>query len=255
MGILLGILLPFLGTSVGSSLVFFIKNKINELVERILYGLAAGIMVAASLWSLILPSLQMSKDNYSLYFIPTACGLLLGVACLFFIRNFSFRLDKKMQNEDKSIKKKTMIITAVTLHNIPEGMAVGVIFASFFKYSSSITYMMALSLSIGVALQNIPEGAIVSIPSLMEGKGKIKSFFIGVFSGLVEPLAALITIVMSSFLTTILPYLLSFAAGAMIYVVVDELIPEAYKINSSSAFIFSFILGFILMMSLDVMLG
>ena len=255
MEILFGILLPFLGTSIGASLVFFIKNKINDLVEKILYGFASGIMIAASFWSLILPSLEMSKDNSSLYFIPSACGLFLGIACLFFIKHFSSRIDRNLQNEEKILKKKTMIITAITLHNIPEGMAVGVIFASFFNCSSTITYMMSLSLSIGVAIQNIPEGAIVSIPALMEGKGKVKSFLIGVVSGLVEPIAAFITIIMSSFLTIVLPYLLAFAAGAMIYVVVDELIPEAYKTNRNSAFIFPFILGFILMMTLDVMLG
>lgn len=255
MEILFGILLPFLGTSIGASLVFFIKNKINDLVEKILYGFASGIMIAASFWSLILPSLEMSKDNSSLYFIPSACGLFLGIACLFFIKHFSSRIDRNLQNEEKILKKKTMIITAITLHNIPEGMAVGVIFASFFNCSSTITYMMALSLSIGVAIQNIPEGAIVSIPALMEGKGKVKSFLIGVVSGLVEPIAAFITIIMSSFLTIVLPYLLAFAAGAMIYVVVDELIPEAYKTDRNSAFIFPFILGFILMMTLDVMLG
>ena len=255
MEILFGILLPFLGTSIGASLVFFIKNKINDLIEKILYGFASGIMIAASFWSLIIPSLEMSKDNYSLYFIPSACGLFLGIACLFFIKHFSSRIDRNLQNEEKILKKKTMIITAITLHNIPEGMAVGVIFASFFNCSSTITYMMALSLSIGVAIQNIPEGAIVSIPALMEGKGKVKSFLIGVVSGLVEPIAAFITIIMSSFLTIVLPYLLAFAAGAMIYVVVDELIPEAYKTDRNSAFIFPFILGFILMMTLDVMLG
>ena len=255
MEILFGILLPFLGTSIGASLVFFIKNKINDLIEKILYGFASGIMIAASFWSLILPSLEMSKDNSSLYFIPSACGLFLGIACLFFIKHFSSRIDRNLQNEEKILKKKTMIITAITLHNIPEGMAVGVIFASFFNCSSTITYMMALSLSIGVAIQNIPEGAIVSIPALMEGKGKVKSFLIGVVSGLVEPIAAFITIIMSSFLTIVLPYLLAFAAGAMIYVVVDELIPEAYKTDRNSAFIFPFILGFILMMTLDVMLG
>ena len=255
MEILFGILLPFLGTSIGASLVFFIKNKINDLVEKILYGFASGIMIAASFWSLILPSLEMSKDNSSLYFIPSACGLFLGIACLFFIKHFSSRIDRNLQNEEKILKKKTMIITAITLHNIPEGMAVGVIFASFLNCSSTITYMMSLSLSIGVAIQNIPEGAIVSIPALMEGKGKVKSFLIGVVSGLVEPIAAFITILMSSFLTIVLPYLLAFAAGAMIYVVVDELIPEAYKTDRNSAFIFPFILGFILMMTLDVMLG
>ena len=255
MEILFGILLPFLGTSIGASLVFFIKNKINDLVEKILYGFASGIMIAASFWSLILPSLEMSKDNSSLYFIPSACGLFLGIACLFFIKHFSSRIDRNLQNEEKILKKKTMIITAITLHNIPEGMAVGVIFASFFNCSSTITYMMALSLSIGVAIQNIPEGAIVSIPALMEGKGKVKSFLIGVVSGLVEPIAAFITIIMSSFLTIVLPYLLAFAAGAMIYVVVDELIPEAYKTDRNSTFIFPLILGFILMMTLDVMLG
>ena len=255
MEILFGILLPFFGTSIGASLVFFIKNKINDLVEKILYGFASGIMIAASFWSLILPSLEMSKDNSSLYFIPSACGLFLGIACLFFIKYFSSRIDRNLQNEEKSLKKKTMIITAITLHNIPEGMAVGVIFASFLNCSSTITYMMSLSLSIGVAIQNIPEGAIVSIPALMEGKGKVKSFLIGVVSGFVEPIAAFITIIMSSFLTIVLPYLLAFAAGAMIYVVVDELIPEAYKTDRNSAFIFPFILGFILMMTLDVMLG
>ena len=258
MEILFGILLPFLGTSIGASLVFFIKNKINDLVEKILYGFASGIMIAASFWSLILPSLEMSKDNSSLYFIPSACGLFLGIACLFFIKYFSSRIDRNLQSEEKILKKKTMIILIaiiIAVHNIPEGMAVGVIFASFFNCSSTITYMMALSLSIGVAIQNIPEGAIVSIPALMEGKGKVKSFLIGVVSGLVEPISAFITIIMSSFLTIVLPYLLAFAAGAMIYVVVDELIPEAYKTDRNSAFIFPFILGFILMMTLDVMLG
>lgn len=254
MVIICGILLPFLGTSIGASLVFFIKNTINDTVEKILYGFSAGIMLAASIWSLLLPGIELSKEYYSIYFFPAAIGLFLGIIGLYLLKIIASKFTSKAEKEEESFKKRTMVVSAITLHNIPEGMAIGVIFASLLSNLENITLLMAISLSLGVAIQNIPEGTIASLPSLIEKKSKMRSFLVGVLSGSVEPIAALITMILASYLLPILPYLLCFAAGAMIFVVVDELIPEAYKTNNSLAFLLPFSFGFILMMALDILL-
>lgn len=234
----IGILLPFIGTTLGSSIVFFMKN-LNKKIEKILLSFASGVMIAASFWSLITPSLELSK-NYKLTWLPTTIGLILGI--IFFII-----ADKILEKTNKSNKTFKMAL-AVTLHNIPEGMAVGVIYASLLNNQTTIN--IAFALALGIAIQNIPEGAIISLP--YKNKGKIKAFFIGVLSGIVEPIASIITIIITNFISQILPYTLSFAASAMIYVVITELIPETQ--DKKKYPIISFMIGFIIMMILDVAL-
>lgn len=259
MNILIGILLPFAGTALGSACVFLMKDKIHELVQKTLLGFASGVMVAASVWSLLIPAMEMSSEMGKLAFLPAAAGFLAGIF-------FLLLLDKAvphqhMDHEEpegpkKNWRRSTMLIMAVTLHNIPEGMAVGVVFAGLLSQNTEITLAGALALSIGIAIQNFPEGAIISMPLKSEGgAGKGKAFGYGVLSGIVEPAAALITLALSRFLTPILPYLLALAAGAMIYVVVEELIPEASEGQHSNVGTIGFAAGFVVMMVLDVALG
>lgn len=224
-------------------MVFFLKNHINEKLEKLLIGFAAGVMMAASIWSLLIPSLEKSEALGVLSFLPTSIGFLLGMFFLMLIDNLTNKMEKK----------KDMLNFAVTLHNVPEGMAVGVVFASVISSNNPVLLAGALALSIGIAIQNFPEGAIISMPLKAKGKSKLTAFKSGVLSGIVEPIASLITIMLTNFVVPILPYLLSFAAGSMIYVVSSELIPEYgsksnYK-NIGVAF------GFALMMTLDVVLG
>ena len=249
----LGIILPFIGTALGSAMVFLIKSKINAKIEKILLGFASGVMIAASIWSLLLPSIEMAIKQSIIPFVPASVGLFLGVVILLFIDGIIFKINK--EKYENIFKKRTMMILAITLHNIPEGMAVGVIYAFALTPNSSVTMSQALTLAIGIAIQNIPEGSILSMPLIIDKKGKIKAFICGILSGIVEPIFTIITILISQFINPILPYMLSFAAGAMIYVVIDDLIPKfgenIYKVLA----IISFTIGFLIMMILDVALG
>ena len=245
-----GILIPFIGTSLGSALVFFLKKNLNEKVQKMIVGFAAGVMIAASVWSLIIPSVEMAKVQGEISWIPAAVGLILGIVFLLIINKFAENIEQK-----KGGKKINMLLFSVTLHNIPEGMAVGVCFAGFLAGNAGIGLMEAMLLSIGIAIQNIPEGAIISMPLKMEGMSKKKAFIYGVLSGIVEPIAAIITIALINIIVPILPYLLSFAAGAMIYVVFEELVPEMHAGKKSQLGIIGVTIGFVIMMILDIALG
>ena len=255
--IVIGILLPFVGTSLGAAMVFFLKDSISKGLQRILTGFAAGVMVAASFWSLLQPALEGSEHMGKLSFIPAAVGFLIGIGFLLFLDEVTphIHMDNAEEGPRSSLKRTTKLILAVTLHNIPEGMAVGVVFADMIAGKGLVSGAGALALSIGIALQNFPEGAIVSMPLLAEGMPKKNTFLYGVLSGIVEPIAAVITILASSFITSLLPYLLAFAAGAMFYVVVEELIPEMSEGEHSNWGTIAFSIGFVLMMILDVALG
>ena len=256
--ILIGITIPFLGTILGSFLVFFMKKTLSEKIEKILLGFAAGVMIAASIWSLIIPSINMSSSMEKFSFIPAAVGFLLGIFFLLILDTYVPHLHVNSEEPEgvkSKLRKTTMLFLAVTLHNIPEGMAVGVVLAGAYYGNALITISGAIALSIGIAIQNFPEGAIISLPLKSEGVSKPKSFLMGVISGVVEPIAAIITILLIKYIEPILPYLLSFAAGAMIYVVVEELIPQSQAKNHSNWATISLALGFTLMMILDVALG
>lgn len=253
-----GLLLPFIGTTLGSACVFFMKGQMKPLIQKILLGFASGVMVAASVWSLLIPSMEMSETMGKYAFIPAAAGFLLGIFFLLMMDQAVPHLHmgaEKSEGPKCSLKKTTMLVLAVTLHNIPEGMAVGVVFAGMLSRNTEITMAGAFALSIGIAIQNFPEGAIISMPLKSEGTGKGKAFLYGMLSGAVEPVAAGITILLAGFITPVLPYLLSFAAGAMLYVVVEELIPEASEGEHSNIGTIGFAAGFVLMMILDVALG
>ena len=259
--VLIGILLPFFGTLAGSACVFFLKNEIKPLIQKGLLGFASGVMVAASVWSLLIPAMDMSDGMGKLAFIPAAVGLALGFLFLLLMDKLipHLHLDQEKPEGIKpkhSLRKLTMLIFAVTLHNIPEGMAVGVVFAGVLSQNASVTFMGAIALSIGIAIQNFPEGAIISLPLKSAGNvGRMKAFVYGTLSGIVEPIAAVITILLSRFIEPALPYLLALAAGAMLYVVVEELIPESAEGEHSDIGTIGFALGFMVMMILDVALG
>ncbi len=238
-----GILLPFLGTSLGSACVFLMKNQFNLNLKRLLMGFAAGIMTAASIWSLLLPALEQSEALGRLAFLPAAGGFLTGIGCLLL-------LDRVLPAESSD-----MMMLSVTLHNIPEGMAVGIVYAGLLYGGSEMTPAAAFVLALGIAIQNFPEGAIISMPLKADGMKKSKSFWMGVLSGAVEPVAAVLTIFAAGFIIPVMPCLLSFAAGAMIYVVIKELIPEMYGDASPYKGVLSFSSGFAFMMILDVALG
>lgn len=253
-----GILIPFAGTTLGAACVFFLKDEIKPKVQKMLLGFASGVMVAAAVWSLLIPSIEMSDGMGKFAFVPAAVGFILGILFLLFM---DFLVPHLHLGQDEaegmhcSLKKNTMLVLAVTLHNIPEGMAVGVVFAGIATGSSQITTAGAFALAIGIAIQNFPEGAVISLPLKSEGNGKGKAFLMGMLSGVVEPIGAFITILLTGFVVPILPYLLSFAAGAMIYVVVEELIPEASEGEHSNIGTIGFAVGFVVMMVLDVALG
>ena len=249
MNILIGIMIPLLGTVLGASCVFIMKKEINELVNKGLLGFASGVMIAASIWSLIIPAIDMSEGMGKLAFFPAAVGVLIGIAFMLILDKIIPHLhldnDKPEGIKSEKLRKTTMLVLAVVLHNIPEGMAVGIVFAGAMNSENSI----------GIAIQNFPEGAIISMPLRGEGMSKGKSFFAGFLSGVVEPIGAILTIIFSSVLTPAMPYLLSFAAGAMIYVVVEELIPEASSGKHSNISTIGFAVGFVIMMILDVALS
>lgn len=258
MNLTIGLLIPFLGTSLGSAMVFLMKNKMNRKVEKILLGFASGVMIAASVWSLLIPSIDMTEEQGKVAWIPAAVGFLLGIIFLLVLDSLipHLHLDsEKPEGLKAKLKKTTMMVFAVTLHNIPEGMAVGVAFAGALAGNAGITISAAIALAIGIAIQNFPEGAIISMPLKSEGMSKTKAFVYGTLSGAVEPVAAFITILLTSLVVQVLPYLLSFAAGAMIYVVVEELIPESQSGEHSNIGTIGVAIGFVLMMILDVALG
>lgn len=258
MEVFLGILIPFAGTTLGAACVFFMKNTLGVSVHRSLCGFAAGVMVAASIWSLLIPSIEQSEHLGIFSFLPAFVGFWIGVLFLLALDNLIPHLHVG-SNEAEGLKSKlnrtTMMVLAVTLHNIPEGMAVGVMYAGFLAGNTQITAASALALSIGIAIQNFPEGAIISMPLKAEGVSKGKAFLGGVLSGVVEPIGAVLTILISQRIIPLLPYLLSFAAGAMLYVVVEELIPEMSQGKHSNIGAVFFAVGFSLMMVLDVALG
>ncbi len=256
--IAIGLLIPFLGTTLGSAMVFLMKNKMNTKVQKLLLGFASGVMIAASIWSLITPSIEMAEEQGIVSWIPAAIGFLFGIIFLLVLDSIIPHLhlnSKKPEGIKAKLKNTTMMVLAVTLHNIPEGMAVGVVFAGVLAQNTTITLAGAFALSIGIAIQNFPEGAIISMPLKNEGMSKPKAFLYGTLSGIVEPIGAIITILLTGIVTPILPYLLSFAAGAMIYVVVEELIPESQVGEHSNIGTIGVAIGFVIMMILDVTLG
>lgn len=258
MNLLIGIMIPFVGTALGSACVFFLKHEMKPLLQKILLGFASGVMVAASVWSLLIPAMNMSEGMGRLAFIPAAVGLLLGMAFLLLMDRVIPHLhlgSDEPEGAHSSLSKSLMLIFAVTLHNFPEGMAVGVVFAGMLEGSAGITLAGAFALAIGIAIQNFPEGAIISMPLKGTGISRGKAFLYGAASGIVEPLGALLTIWLASYIEPVLPYLLAFAAGAMLYVVVEELIPEASEGEHSNIATVGFAIGFVLMMILDVALG
>ena len=255
--IILGILIPFIGTTLGAAMVFVLRKTISENLQKILTGFAAGVMVAASFWSLLEPALESSEGLGKLSFLPAAVGFLIGVGFLLLLDEITphIHLDNQPEGPKSGLKRTTKLILAVTLHNIPEGMAVGVVYAGFLSGNAGITSAGALALALGIAIQNFPEGAIVSMPLKAEGMSKGKTFLYGALSGAVEPIAALVTILAAGAVVPVMPYLLAFAAGAMMYVVVEELVPEMAEGEHSNLGTIAFSVGFVLMMVLDVALG
>lgn len=253
-----GILIPFLGTSLGAACVFFMKHDMSERLSRILTGFAAGVMVAASIWSLLIPAMDQSEEMGKFAFIPATAGFWGGILFLLLLDHIIPHLHRysvSAEGPKSRLQRTTMMVLAVTLHNIPEGMAVGVVYAGYLAGNAKITVAAAMALSIGIAIQNFPEGAIISMPLRAEGMKVSKAFAGGVLSGIVEPVGAMLTILAAGYIVPALPYLLSFAAGAMIYVVVEELIPEMSQGEHSDLGTIFFAVGFTVMMSLDVALG
>ena len=256
--IITGLLLPFLGTSAGSACVFFMKKELSRNVQRMLAGFAAGVMTAASVWSLIMPAMELSAGMGRLAFIPAAAGFWFGVLFLLLLDTVIPHLHmnaEKAEGMPSKLARTTMMVLAVTLHNIPEGMAVGIVYAGLLHGTAEMSAGGAFALALGIAIQNFPEGAIISMPLRAEGKKKMAAFEGGVLSGAVEPLGAILTILFSGLILPAMPYLLSFAAGAMIYVVVEELIPEISEGEHSNIGVIMFSVGFTVMMALDTALG
>lgn len=253
-----GILIPFLGTSLGAGCVFFLKKSLSDGIQRALTGFAAGVMVAASVWSLLIPAMEQAADLGRLAFFPAAVGFWLGILFLLLLDHLIPHLHQnslQAEGPKSQLQRTTMMVLAVTLHNIPEGMAVGVVYAGYLAGTAQITAAGAQALSLGIAIQNFPEGAIISMPLRAEGMKKGRAFWGGVLSGIVEPIGAVLTILAAGIVVPALPYLLSFAAGAMLYVVVEELIPEMSQGQHSNVGTVFFAVGFSVMMVLDVALG
>lgn len=252
------IMIPFLGTALGSAMVFFMKKEMNAGLEKLLLGFAAGVMIAASVWSLLIPSIEMTEEQGGVIWLPATVGFLLGMGFLLLLDSLMPHLhidSEKPEGMKSSFQKTTMLVLAVTLHNLPEGMAVGVTFAGALISGMGVTMAGAFALAVGIAIQNFPEGAIISMPLRSAGATKGKAFLYGVLSGLVEPVGSVLTMLLAAQVVPILPYLLSFAAGAMIYVVVEELVPEAQSGEHSNIGTIGVALGFALMMVLDTALG
>lgn len=257
-GLVIGLLIPFLGTVLGSAFVFFMKKDMPALLQKTLLGFASGVMVAASVWSLLIPSIEMSSEAGKGAVIPAVIGFLLGMAFLLFIDYITPHLhigDDHPEGPRSKLSRTAMLSLAVTIHNLPEGMAVGVVLAGALQSNLGISAAGALAMSLGIAIQNIPEGAIISMPMRAEGNSRMRSFLLGSLSGIVEPIGGLIVILLASFMTPVLPYMLAFAAGAMMYVVIEELIPETSEGEHSNLGTIGFAIGFALMMVLDVVLG
>ena len=256
-----GLLIPFFGTAAGAACVFFLKKDLRNGVRRALTGFAAGVMVAASIWSLIVPAIEQSSDKGRWAFFPAFAGFWMGILFLLLLDHVIPHLHRGIGQADQTegpkakLGRTVMMVLAVTLHNIPEGMAVGVVYAGLLSGSAHITAGGALALALGIAIQNFPEGAIISMPLFAEGKNKPRSFLLGVLSGAVEPVFGGLTVLAASRVVPAMPYLLSFAAGAMLYVVVEELIPEMSSGGHSNVGVVFFAVGFSLMMALDVALG
>ena len=255
--VILCVIIPFAGTCLGSAMVFFLKDQLSENVTKILSGFAAGVMVAASVWSLLIPALEQSAQMGKLSFIPAAVGFLVGIGFLLLLDVVTPHMhpDRQKEGPRRGLKRTTELFLAVTLHNIPEGMAVGVVCAGWLAGNSHISATGALVLAIGIAIQNFPEGAIVSMPLRAEGIKKGRTFLYGAASGIVEPIATVLTLLAAQAVVSVLPYLQAFAAGAMIYVVVEELVPEMSAGRHTNVGTITFALGFVLMMILDVALG
>ena len=261
--IALGLSIPFAGTALGAACVFLMKRGLNDTLQRFLLGFAGGVMTAASVWSLLIPAMNAAEAGGGAFtgrlaFMPALIGFALGICFVFILDCITPHLhagDHNPEGPRSRLSRTAMLVFAVTLHNIPEGMAVGVLFAGLLSGAASVTAAAAFALALGIAIQNFPEGAIISMPLRTEGNGKLRSFLYGVLSGAVEPLAALLTILLTGAVEIALPYLLSFAAGAMMYVVIEELIPEATKDEKTNSCTIGFALGFALMMVLDVALG
>ena len=255
--VIIGVLIPFLGTALGSGLVFFMRKKeINKKVQKLLLGFAAGVMMAASIWSLLMPALDMTAGRFA--WVPVAVGFMLGIIFLLILDTLvphQHLETEKAEGLESNFKKTTKLVLAVTIHNIPEGMATGVVFAGVLIGNTSITIAGAIVLAVGMAIQNFPEGAIISMPLKAEGISKGRAFLYGTLSGIVEPIAAIVAILFTNAVVPILPYILSFAAGAMVYVVVEELIPESQAGEHSNIGTIGVALGFVIMMILDVALG
>lgn len=252
-----GILIPFVGTTLGSACVFFMTQKMNDFIQKMLLGFASGVMIAASIWSLLIPAIDLSENLQRWSFVPAAIGFLLGMGFLLLLDELipHMHLDQQPEGRPSHLPKQTLLVLAVTLHNVPEGMAVGVVFAGMLAGNNTITLMGAVALSLGIAIQNFPEGAIISMPLRTVGMKKSQAFILGTLSGIVEPIASVLTILLSRWILPLLPYLLAFAAGAMLYVVIEELIPEASEGDHSNIATIGFAVGFVLMMILDVALG
>lgn len=258
-GIILGILIPFIGTVVGSSFVFLMKDEINPSLQKLLLGFASGVMIAASVWSLLIPSINFNEDAEGLMQVmPAATGFLAGMGFLLFIDRITPHLhlgDPKPEGPKSKLSRTAMLSLAVTIHNLPEGMAVGVVLGSAAAGDAGISIAAAIAMSIGIAIQNIPEGAIIAMPVRAAGNSRWRSFAIGSLSGIVEPIGAILVILLTAWITPVVPYMLAFAGGAMIYVVIEELIPEASQGEHSNISTIGFAVGFVLMMILDVVLG
>jgi ZIP family zinc transporter len=258
MKIIIGILLPLAGTALGSGMVFFLKNEMKPLLQKSLLGFASGVMIAASVWSLLIPAIDMAEENGTVAWVPATVGFLLGIGFLLLLDTIipHLHVDSDVpEGPNSKLGKSVMLVLAVTLHNFPEGMAVGVVFTGILTGNTIISTAGAFALALGIAIQNIPEGAIISMPLIGTGMSKRKAFSLGIMSGVVEPIGAIITLLLTSFITPVLPFILSFAAGAMIYVVVEELIPESQSGDHSNIGTIGCAIGFALMMVLDVALG
>ncbi len=256
--VIMGLLIPFIGTSLGAACVFILRKELKSGIQKALTGFAAGVMVAASIWSLIVPAIEQSSDKGKFAFLPAFIGFWLGILFLLLLDHIIPHLHRTIDQAEgpkSNLTRTAMLVLAVTLHNIPEGMAVGVVYAGFMSGSGKITAGAALALALGIAIQNFPEGAIISMPLYSEGKSKPKSFGLGVLSGAVEPIFGGLTVLIAGLVVPAMPYLLSFAAGAMLYVVVEELIPEMSAGKHTNIGVISFAIGFSLMMALDVALG
>ena len=258
MTLIIGLLIPLLGTMIGAAFVFLMKDEMSPRVQKSLLGFASGVMVAASVWSLLIPAMEMEADEGKWAVLPAAAGFLLGIGFLLLLDELTPHLHigtEKPEGPHSRLSRTAMLALAVTIHNLPEGMAVGVVFAGAEGGIGGLSLASALAVSIGIAIQNIPEGAIISMPMRAEGNSKWRSFIIGSLSGAVEPVGALAVVLLASLITPALPYFLAFAAGAMFYVVVEELIPEASEGEHSNLSTIGFAFGFVLMMVLDVVMG